>query len=113
MRTPLLIAVILAAAAPARAELAVPSHRASMTAASDEVCELLKADRHDRCKPLAHVDQATVYQAGTKHGIRRFVLAIDHGDDVLVSPALDLAADDVGDHSSSTVAGIAGTAGGC
>jgi hypothetical protein len=85
----LAIVILLAAAAPARAEL----HFAPMTAASDDVCELLKADKHDRCRRFAHEGNATAYQSGTAD-LRRFVIAIARpGDDPLVSSSLDVHAD--------------------
>jgi hypothetical protein len=81
----------IAGPAPAHAELA-RAIITPMTAASDDVCELLKSDRHDRCTSLAHDGNAIIYTAGSKRGIRRFVLAIDRGgdEDVLVGPPIDL-----------------------
>ncbi len=89
----LAFAIVTTAVGTARAELA-PPRIAPMTLASDEVCELLKSDRHDTCKPAAQLDRAKVYQAGASHGIRRYVLAIDRGDDTLISPSIDLPAED-------------------
>jgi hypothetical protein len=86
------VLAVIVAAAPAHAD--ITPVRAPMTAAAYDVCDLLKSDRHDSCKRLAHLGGATVYQAGSTHGIRRFVLALDRDDDVLVSPALDVAAQD-------------------
>ena len=82
------IVAILMTVAPAHAGLA--PRVAPMTAADDDVCELLKAERGDSCKRLARLGNATVY--GTAKGIRRVVLAIADGDDVLVSPPIDVAA---------------------
>jgi hypothetical protein len=94
----LAVLALIASAAPARAELApVRAQLAPMTAASDGVCELLRADRHDGCKRLAHADSplgaAAVYQAGSPD-LRRIVLAIDTGDGVLIAPGIDLYAGD-------------------
>ena len=75
-----------------------------MTLASDEVCELLKADRHDTCKSAVQLDRAKVYQAGAKRGIRRYVLAIDRDDDTLISPSIDLPAENgTLDHATPTL----------
>jgi hypothetical protein len=77
----LAFAIVLAAA---------PVYAEPMTAASDDVCALLRADRHDRCRKLAHDGDATAYQSGTGE-LRRFVLAIARpGDDTLVSPSFDV-----------------------
>lgn len=82
MRLPLLL--VLAAA---------PALAAPMTAASDDVCALLRSDRHDRCRKLAHDGDATAYQSGTPE-LRRFVLAIARpGEDTLVSPSVDVHGD--------------------
>lgn len=82
---------MVAAAAPAHAGLAPRS--VAMTAADDDVCDLLRSDKHDRCKPLAHTQSATVYQAGSAL-LRRVVLAIDTGDATLIGPSIDLAPTD-------------------
>jgi hypothetical protein len=69
---------------------AAPAYAEPMTAASDDVCALLRADRHDRCRKLGHDGDATAYQSGTGE-LRRFVLAIARaGDDTLVSPSFDV-----------------------
>jgi len=73
--------------------IAAPAVAAPMTAASDDVCALLRADRHDRCRKLAHDGDVTAYQSGTGD-LRRFVLAVARrGDDTLVSPSLDIHGD--------------------
>jgi hypothetical protein len=65
-----------------------------MTRADGEVCDLLRAQAGDQCKRLAHDGAATVYQSGTRaNGIHRIVLAIDTGRGVLISPPIDLVAD--------------------
>jgi hypothetical protein len=92
-----LAAVAMAAAAPARAE-GLRQTVVPMTRADGEVCDLLRAQAGDKCKQLAHEGSATVYQSGAQAGIRRIVLAIDTGSDVLVSPPVDL----VGDQLQST-----------
>ena len=80
------------------AVLAASAHAAPapMTAASDRVCDLLRADRHDACRQAARLRtaHAIAYQAGSSQ-LRRFVLAIADGDATLISPAIDLA--DAGD----------------
>jgi hypothetical protein len=86
-------AVALLVAAPARAD-ALRRTVAPMTRADGDVCDLLRAEARDRCKPVAQDGVATVYQSGSKaSGIRRLVLAIDTGSDVLVSPPIDVIAD--------------------
>lgn len=82
---------VLAAAAPAYAQLA--PRVAAMTAADEDVCDLLRSDRADRCKQLAHADAATVYQSGTG-ALRRIVLAIATGSTTVVGPSIDLSAGD-------------------
>ena len=65
-----------------------------MTRADGDVCDLLRAQVNDKCKRVAQDGGATVYQSGSKAaGIRRLVLAIDTGADVLVGPAVDVLAD--------------------
>jgi len=65
-----------------------------MTRADGEVCDLLRAEAGDHCKQLVRDGAATVYQSGTRRaGIHRIVLAIDTGRDVLVSPPIDLVAE--------------------
>jgi hypothetical protein len=67
---------------------------APMTRADGEVCDLLRAQAKDRCKAVAQDGAATVYQSGsTTAGIRRLVLTIDTGGDILVSPAVDVVAE--------------------
>ena len=62
-----------------------------MTRADGDVCDLLRAQITDKCKRVAQDGGATVYQSGSKTaGIRRLVLAIDTGADVLVGPAVDV-----------------------
>jgi hypothetical protein len=61
----------------------------AMTAADDAVCDLLRSDRADRCKQLAHADAATVYQSGTA-ALRRIVLAIDVGGATVIGPSVDV-----------------------
>jgi hypothetical protein len=84
-----LVAVASAAHADAPRRTVAP-----MTRADGDVCDLLRAQAKDRCKAVAQDGPATVYQSGSKTaGIRRLVLAIDTGSDVLVSPAVDIVAD--------------------
>jgi hypothetical protein len=67
---------------------------APMTRADGEVCDLLRAQAKDRCQVIAQDGAATVYQSGARRaGIRRLVLAIDTGADVLVSPPIDVVTD--------------------
>jgi hypothetical protein len=67
---------------------------APMTRADGDVCDLLRAQIGDRCKRVAQDGGATVYQSGSQAaGIRRLVLAIESGGDVLVGPAVDLPSD--------------------
>jgi len=83
----------LAAAAPARGD-ALRRTVMPMTRADGDVCDLLRAQINDKCKRVARDGGATVYQSGGKTaGIRRLVLAIDTGNDILVGPAVDLLAD--------------------
>lgn len=83
----------LAAAAPARGD-ALRRTVMPMTRADGDVCDLLRAQVKDRCKRVAQDGGATVYQSGGKTaGIRRLVLAIDTGSDVLVGPPVDVLAD--------------------
>jgi hypothetical protein len=85
----------LVAAAPARGD-ALRRTVAPMTRADGAVCDLLRAQIDDKCKRIAQDGGATVYQSGSKTaGIRRLVLAIDTGRDVLVGPAVDLLADEL------------------
>jgi hypothetical protein len=85
--------IALAAAAPARAD-AVRRAVSPMMRADGDVCDLLRAQVQDRCKRVAQDGSATVYQSGSKAaGIRRVVLAIDTGRDVLISPAVDVLSD--------------------
>ncbi|HMG55416.1 MAG TPA: hypothetical protein VK601_18085 [Kofleriaceae bacterium] len=85
--------VVTAAALPARGE-AVRRTVAPMARADGRVCDLLRAELGDRCKRVAHDGNAAVYQSrsrsGAAAGIRRFVLAIDTGEAVLVGPAVDV-----------------------
>jgi hypothetical protein len=65
-----------------------------MSRADGDVCDLLRAQITDKCKRVAQDGGATVYQSGSKTaGIRRLVLAIDTGADVLVGPAVDVLSD--------------------
>lgn len=82
---------VIAAAAPAHGDALLRRTVAPMTRADGEVCDLLRAQIQDRCKRVAQDGSATVYQSGSKAaGIRRLVLAIDTGNDILVGPAVDL-----------------------
>jgi hypothetical protein len=88
---------VLAAAAPARGD-ALRRTVMPMTRADGDVCDLLRAQVKDRCKRVAQDGGATVYQSGgpsggKTSGIRRLVLAIDTGSDVLVGPPVDLLAE--------------------
>lgn len=85
MRALLVVALL---AGPARAELI--GRVQPMTAAEGDVCELLKAERGDTCRRTSQLGNASVY--ATRRGIRRVVLAIADGDDVLVSPPIDVPA---------------------
>lgn len=68
---------------------AAPAPRAvPMQLLDDDVCTLVKSGK-DRCAPIAKNAQATVYMSGTKHGIRRVLLAVPNGDRVMVGPSLD------------------------
>jgi len=61
-----------------------------MTRADGAVCDLLRSEIQDRCKPVAQLGAATVYESGSKHaGVRRTVLAIQTDAGVLVGPAVD------------------------
>jgi hypothetical protein len=85
----------LAAARPARAD-APRRTVAPMTRADGEVCDLLRAQIQDRCKRVARDGSAAVYQSGSKAaGVRRFVLVIDTGRDVLIGPAVDVLSDEL------------------
>ena len=96
----------LVAIAPARAD-AVRRAVVPMTRADGAVCDLLRSDALDRCRPIATEGPATVYQSGSKHsGIRRVVLAVAAGDEVLVSPPIDVRADRL-DSTVATVRPIA------
>ncbi|HEU4734693.1 MAG TPA: hypothetical protein VFT22_42675 [Kofleriaceae bacterium] len=78
---------------PARAD-ALRRTVAPMTRADGNVCDLLRAQISDTCKRVAQDGGVAVYQSGSKAaGIRRLVLAIDTGDDVLVGPAVDVLVD--------------------
>ena len=69
---------------------------APMTRADGEVCDLLRAQAKDKCKQIARDGSASVYQSGTRTAdIHRFVIAIDTGRDVLVSPPVDLIGDQI------------------
>jgi len=82
--------VVTAAALPARGE-AVRRTVAPMARADGRVCDLLRAELGDRCKRVARDGNAAVYQSRSRAaGIRRFVLAIETGDAVLVGPAVDV-----------------------
>lgn len=94
MRLPIIagLAAGLAAAlaTPARGD-ALRRTITPMTRADGDVCDLLRAQIGDKCKRVAQDGGATVYQSGSKAtGIRRLVLAIDTGNDVLVGPAVDV-----------------------
>ncbi len=90
MRLAVLVPIL--ASATAHAELSV--RVVPMTAASDDVCELLKADKHDHCKRVVKDGDAIAYQPGTPD-LRRFVLAIARpGDDTVVGASVDLHGDD-------------------
>lgn len=95
----------LAAAAPARGD-ALRRTVMPMTRADGDVCDLLRAQVKDQCKRVAQDGGATVYQSGGQAGgqagskaggktagIRRLVLAIDTGSDVLVGPPVDMLAE--------------------
>jgi hypothetical protein len=87
----------LAAAAPAHGD-ALRRTVMPMTRADGDVCDLLRAQVKDKCKRVAQDGGATVYQSGGKAGgknagIRRLVLAIDTGSDVLVGPPVDMLAE--------------------
>jgi hypothetical protein len=75
----------------------------SLTSADDlNVCSLLRSDIKDGCKRLSKRSEAgfdvEVFQAGTKRGIHRYVLVITAGDQRMVSPSVDLLAEDcIGD----------------
>jgi hypothetical protein len=87
------LAAALAAEAPARGD-ALRRTVMPMTRADGDVCDLLRAQIGDKCKRVARDGGATVYQSGSKAaGIRRLVLTIDTGSDVLVGPAVDVLAD--------------------
>lgn len=80
----------LAASTPAHSD-ALRRMVTPMTRADGDVCDLLRAQIDDKCKRVAQDGGATVYQSGSKTaGIRRLVLAIDTGADVLVGPAVDV-----------------------
>src|SRR5215467_13428223 len=83
----------LAVASPARGD-ALRRIIAPMTRADGEVCDLLRAQTQDRCKRVVRDGSAAVYQSGSKAaGVRRLVLAIDTGRDVLIGPAVDVLSD--------------------
>ncbi len=67
---------------------------APMQLVDDGVCELLRSNLTDHCNAIAKSPLATVYQSGSKHGIRRFVLAIERGERTLVGPAIDIVGDE-------------------
>jgi len=96
MRIALLASLcVLAAAAPSRAD-ALRRTVAPMMRADGDVCDLLRAQVSDRCKRVASDGAAAVYQSGSKQsGVRRLVLAITAGDDVLVSPPIDVLSDEL------------------
>jgi hypothetical protein len=83
----------LALAVPARGD-ALRRTVAPMTRADGAVCDLLRSELGDTCKRIARNGNAAVYQSrsrsGRSAGIRRLVLAIDTGRDVLVGPAVDV-----------------------
>ncbi len=65
-----------------------------MTRADGDVCDLLRSEIKDRCKPVAQLGNATVYESGSKAaGVRRTVLAIQTDAGVLVGPAVDVLID--------------------
>jgi hypothetical protein len=85
----------LAVAPPARGD-ALRRMVTPMARADGDVCDLLRAQVNDRCKRVAQDGGATVYQSGSKAaGVRRLVLAIDTGNDVLVGPAVDVLSDEL------------------
>jgi len=83
----------LLALAASHAAAAPTSKVAPMQLLDDDVCALLRSNTTDRCKAIAKSPLATVYQSGTKRGIRRFILAIERGDRTLVGPAIDVVGD--------------------
>jgi hypothetical protein len=88
------LGVVALVTAPAARADALRRIVAPMARADGDVCELLRAQARDRCKAVARDGVATVYQSGsTTAGIRRLVLAIDTGGDVLVSPPIDVVAE--------------------
>ncbi|HEY0991981.1 MAG TPA: hypothetical protein VGD80_33245 [Kofleriaceae bacterium] len=100
------IAALAAGAGPARGD-AVRRTIAPMTRADGEVCDLLRAQVQDRCKRVARDGTAAVYQSGsTAAGVRRLVLAIDTGRDVLIGPAVDVLSDQL-QSTRSTLRSIA------
>ena len=106
------IALVLLALLAARLDAAPTSKVAPMQLVDDGVCELLRSNTTDRCKAIAKSPLATVYQSGSRHGIRRFVLAIERGERTLVGPAIDIVGDDatVPTLHAITLAGHAGIA---
>ena len=100
------IAALAAGAGPARGD-AVRRTIAPMTRADGEVCDLLRAQVQDRCKRVARDGTAAVYQSGSNAaGVRRLVLAIDTGRDVLIGPAVDVLSDQL-QSTRSTLRSIA------
>ena len=88
------IALLVLAVAGSHATAAPTSKVAPMQLLDDDVCALLRSNTTDHCKAIAKSPLATVYQSGGKRGVRRFILAIEHGDRTLVGPAIDVVDDD-------------------
>ena len=92
------LALLAGLAGAALAGLSAPAHGDTlrrtvtpMARADGAVCDLLRAELGDRCKRVAHDGNAAVYQSRSRSaGIRRLVLAIDTGNAILVSPAVDV-----------------------
>ena len=86
--------LVLVALLTSRSHAAPTSKVAPMQLLDDDVCELLRSNLTDHCKAIAKSPVATVYQSGSRYGVRRFVLAIAHGDRTMVGPAIDIVGDD-------------------
>ena len=104
------IALVVLASLITAVHAAPTSKVAPMQLVDDGVCELLRSNLTDRCKAIAKSPIATVYQSGSKHGIRRFVLAIERGERTLVGPAIDVVGDDA-DHPTLHAVTLHGHAG--
>jgi hypothetical protein len=98
--------VVARADAPAPAPVKVI---APMQVADDSVCDLLRADKRDSCKRIAKRDHAEVFQSGSKRGIRRVVLAIEHDGEQLVSDGTDYLGEDCSSGSCVKLTAIAPT----